>query len=69
MAESENFVSELPLEKELSREDSLVVQWLTLSRFQSGDLSLIPGQGTWFYMPQLKRLHAAMKTEDPACCS
>ena len=46
MAESENFVSELPLEKELSREDSLVVQWLTLSRFQSGDLSLIPGQGT-----------------------
>ena len=46
MAESENFVSELPLEKELRREDSLVVQWLTLSRFQSGDLSLIPGQGT-----------------------
>ena len=69
MAESEKFVSELPLEKELSRGDSLVVQWLTLSRFQSGDLNLIPGQGTRFYMPQLKCLHAAMKTEDPACCS
>ena len=39
------------------------------SRFQSGDLSLIPGQGTRFYVPQLKSLHAAMKTEDPACCS
>ena len=39
------------------------------SRFQSGDLSLIPGQGTRFYMPQIKSLHAAMKTKDPACCS
>ena len=29
----------------------------------------IPPQGARPYMPQLKLLHAAMKTEDPTCCN
>ena len=33
----------------------------------AGGLGLIPGWGTRSHMPQLKILHAAMKTEDPKC--
>ena len=33
---------------------SLVVQWLRLHAPNAGALGLIPGQGTWFHMPQLR---------------
>ena len=41
---------------------SLAVQWLRLHTPNAGALSLIPGQGTRSYMPQLKILHTATKT-------
>ena len=41
----------------------LVVQWLRLCTLNAGGRGLIPGQGTRSYMPQLKLLHAATKTQ------
>ena len=46
---------------------SALVQWLRLHTPSAGGLGSIPGQGTRSHMPQLKTLHAATKTEDPAC--
>ena len=50
---------------------SLVVQWLKDSN--AGGLGLIPGQGTQFYMLQIKVCMPQVKTphttsKDPACC-
>ena len=41
---------------------SLVVQWLRLHAPNAGGPDSIPGQGTRPHMPQLKILHATMKT-------
>ena len=38
-----------------------MAQWLRLRAPNAGDRGLIPGQGTKFYMPQLKILHAEAK--------
>ena len=47
----------------------MVVQWLRLCAPNAGGLGSIPGQGTRSHMPQLKILHATMKTEDPKYCN
>ena len=47
----------------------MVVQWLRLCAPNAGGLGSIRGQGTRSHMPQLKILHAAMKTEDPKYCN
>ena len=44
-----------------------MVQWLILHAPNSGGPGSIPGQGTRFYMPQLKTPRAAMKTENLVC--
>ena len=47
----------------------MVVQWLRLRAPNAGGLGSIRGQGTRSHMPQLKILHATMKTEDPKYCN
>ena len=44
-----------------------MAQWLRLRVPNAGDPGLIPGQGTRFYMPQLKIMHVETKNKDPAC--
>ena len=43
---------------------SLVVWWLGLCAPNAGGLGSIPGEGIRPHMPQLKILHATMKTQD-----
>ena len=55
---------------------SLAVQWLRLHAPNAGGLGSIPVRGGRYrnlqlrvHMPQLKIVHAAMKIQDPKCCS
>ena len=42
-------------------------QWLRLHAHNAGGPGSIPGQGTRSHVPQLKILHATLKTEDSEC--
>ena len=57
--------SALDSSKPPTSENFSVVQWLRLCIPNTE----LPGQGTRSHVPQLKILHAAIKSEDTACCS